>query len=155
MNVESSAHSDVINVIFRENKSQRGGSLVLGNSELSISGCKFSRSVSLYGGCIYAEDFSRVNVQDSEFMHSTSLLGGVMYLIMGEANFTSTLFESNSGLDSAKLSNFNSQYASFTGEASTGGVFTTTLGHLTLHNCVAMHNGAQYGKYLSFMMMMM
>lgn len=120
INVESSAHSDFVNVIFKRNKSQRGGSMVLGNSELSITGCDFWNSASLYGGCVYAEDFSRITVKDSNFMESRSLLGGVMYVVMSDANFTSCVFERNSGMDGDILGAFNSQYASFTGEASTG-----------------------------------
>lgn len=146
VNIESSAHSDLVNVIFQINKSQRGGSIVLGNSELSITGSTFLHSVSLYGGCIYAEDFSRITVLDSTFEGSRSLLGGVMYLIMSDANFTASEFEYNSGMDGDVLSAFNSQYASFTGDASSGGVFAATLGHLKIDNCRASNNQAQFGE---------
>lgn len=146
INVQSSAHSDLVGVTFLRNKSQRGGAVLLGNSELTISGSTFSRSASLYGGCVYAEDFSRVAVYDTEFKYSSTLLGGVMYVIMSDAHFTESTFKGNSGTEGESLSHFDSEYASFTGDASTGGAFTATLGHLVLHNCLAVNNNAQYGK---------
>lgn len=146
LNIESSARSDLVNVIFRRNRSQRGGSIVLGNSELSITHSDFHWSVGLYGGCVYAEDFSRIVVESSTFSDSHGLLGGVMYLMMSDANFTSSTFVHNSGVDGRMLSFFDSQYASFTGDASSGGVFSVTLSHLLLDNCLAVNNVAQYGK---------
>jgi predicted outer membrane repeat protein len=147
ISVESSLHVQLTSVIFLRNRSQRGGAVVLGNAMLTMSSCHCTHSLSLYGGCIYAEDFSLLTANDCSFTDSTSLLGGVMYLVMGEANFTECLFARNSGLDSqSELTDLDPVYSGFTGEASTGGAFTSTLAKLRIDRCSARDNSAQQGE---------
>ena len=94
---------------------------------------------------MYAEDFSIVNVNDSEFESSTALLGGVIYTLMSEAHFTSSKMSGNTGYNSDALSNFYSRYSVFTGDASTGGAVAATLSSIVLNNCLAFGNSAHQG----------
>ena len=120
---------------------------MLGNAELGITGSKFTSSLSLYGGCIYAEDFSTVLVESSDFTDSFSLLGGIMFIVMSEANFTECFFGNNNGADPDTLSGFNTKFIAFTQEASSGGVFTATLAHITMFKCISVSNSAHSGKF--------
>jgi hypothetical protein len=146
--VQSSAHSDVLDCHFSGNRGQRGGDLVIRNSKVSIRRSTFKQSSSLYGGSIYAEDFSQLDILQSDFRESWAMLGGAMYLIMSELNCSQTKFSRNSGLNSDQLTDSKTHFASFTGEASAGGVIAATLTSIKLVDCVAVSNSAHFGKYI-------
>ena len=143
--MESSAHSDLMGSTFERCRSQRGGAIVVGNSELAVKDTDFRACLSLYGGNIFAEDFSLLDIANCTFKGSTSLLGSAVYLIMSDANFTFCTLASNTGMSGELLQTFNSQYASFTGEESVGGAIAATLAHLKFQSCLIYDNSAQYG----------
>ena len=99
-NTGMNPEATIINCLFRNNKADAGGAIAclqnIGNSQLTVKDSHFiTNEATIYGGAIYSDDLSTVNVTSSEFEGNNATNGGAVYF-NGAGNVSNCIFTANS-----------------------------------------------------------
>ncbi|MBR4751151.1 MAG: fibronectin type III domain-containing protein [Thermoguttaceae bacterium] len=145
--VTNGAHLSLKGVKIINGKGVNGGGVsVSGNAvgSATISNCVISENTSSCGGGIYAE--GNVSITDCDISCNSAINGGGVY-IGGVVTITNSTISGNTAVQSY---GDNGHYC---GNGEGGGCFVTSIGTLTIDNCLITNNkadtgGGVFGRYV-------